>query len=173
MIGRLLAGAFALAAMAEPAFAEVKAAAPDGLVFQFKGDMPLSRDAAWTRVLTIGSWWNDAHTYSGKASNITVDAVAGGCWCEMWAGGEVEHGRVVALMRNDLVRFQTALGPLQETGVSGVMTITLADGAGPNTTTITMDYRVVGSSLTNLAPMASPVDGVLQEQFNSLIKPAD
>lgn len=172
MIVRILAGAVALAMLAPPAIAEVKQAAADGLILQFKGEMPAPREAAWSRVLSVGSWWNDAHTYSGKAANMSIDAVAGGCWCEMWADGEVEHGRVVSMMRNQVLRLQTALGPLQETGVSGALTITLADGATSGTTSVTMDYKVVGSSLSNLAVMAAPVDGVMQEQFNSLMKPA-
>jgi hypothetical protein len=102
---------------------------------------------------------------------MSVDAVAGGCWCEMWSGGEVEHGRVVTMMTNQVLRFQTALGPLQSTGVNAVMSFTLSEGPSPSTTGVTMDYSVIGSSLTNLAPMAAPVDGVLQEQFDRLIGP--
>jgi hypothetical protein len=173
MIGRVFACTMLMAAMAAPALGEVKAAAADGLVFQFKGQIAMPRDAAWARVLAIGSWWSDAHTYSGKAVNMSIDPVAGGCWCEMWAGGEVEHGRIILMMRNEMLRFQTALGPLQGTGVNAAMTITLTDGPTPETTRVTMDYSVVGSSLSGLAAMAPPVDGVLQEQFNRLIKPAD
>jgi uncharacterized protein YndB with AHSA1/START domain len=156
-------------AMSMSAMAEVKASAPDGLMFQYKGELPLAREAAWKRVLAVGTWWNDEHTYSGKGANMTVDAVAGGCWCEMWSGGEVEHGRVVTIMNNEMLRFQTALGPLQGLGVNAIMTWTLADGSSPGTTSVTMDYSVVGSSLTNLVPMAAPVDGVLQEQFGRLV----
>jgi uncharacterized protein YndB with AHSA1/START domain len=160
-------------AMACAAHAEIKAAAPDALVFQFKGEIPLPREAAWTRVLAIGSWWNDGHTYSGKAANMSIDPVAGGCWCETWPGGGVEHGRVIAMVRDELLRMQTALGPLQDTGVNAAMTITLADGATPGTTVVTLDYRVVGSSLTELSAWAEPVNGVLQEQFGRLLKPAE
>lgn len=168
----LLAGIVAAAvALAAPALAEVKASAPDGLVFQYKGQIPLARDAAWKRLVAVGDWWSDAHTYSGKAASMRVDPVAGGCWCEMWEGGEVEHGRVIMMRSNEVLRFATALGPLQGTGVNGVMTWTLADGPTPGATSITMDYNVVGSSLTNLVPMAAGVDGVLQEQFDRLLKP--
>jgi hypothetical protein len=169
VLGRLIAGAIVLNTMCAPATAEVKASAPDGLTFQYKGQIALPRETAWKRLLAVGTWWNGAHSYSGDAANMTVDAVAGGCWCEKWAGGEVEHGRVVATMNNEMVRFQTALGPLQGLGVTAVMTWTLANGPSPDTTSITMDYSVVGSSLTNLVPMAAPVDGVLQEQFNRLV----
>ena len=171
MIRLLLAGAVLASAIVVPARAEVKASAPDGLVLHYKGQVPLARDEAWKRLVALGTWWSDAHTYSGSASNMTVDPMAGGCWCEIWPGGEIEHGRVVLAMPNQMLRFSTALGPLQDLGVSGALTVTLEDGAASGATSITWDYKVVGSSLTNLEPMAKPVDGVMQEQFDRLVKP--
>jgi len=171
MIRLLLAGAVLASAIAVPAHAEVKASAPDGLVFQYKGEVPLAREAAWKRLVALGTWWSDAHTYSGSASNMTVDPMAGGCWCEVWPGGEIEHGRVVLAMPNQTLRFSTALGPLQDLGINGALTVTLEDGAVSGATSVTWDYKVVGSSLTNLEPMARLVDGVMQEQFDRLVKP--
>jgi hypothetical protein len=72
---------------------------------------------------------------------------------------------------NEVLRFSAGLGPLQDSGVNAALTITLADGATPGTTAVTWDYKVVGSTLTNLASMAPIVDTVLQEQFNRLIRP--
>lgn len=158
-----------LALLAGGASAEVKAKAKDGATFQFKGEVAMARPAAWARLLDVGKWWSDGHTYSGKALSMTVKAEAGGCWCEIWAGGEVEHGRVISLMNNELLRFSTALGPLQGTGVNAAMTWTLADGSKPGTTAVTMDYVVVGSSLSALDQMAAPVDGVLKEQFDKFV----
>jgi uncharacterized protein YndB with AHSA1/START domain len=170
---KLLALATAVAAMAaaSPAEAEVKASAPDGMIIQIKGEVALGREAAWARLIRIGSWWSDGHTYSGKASSMTIDAVAGGCWCEIWEGGEVEHGRVVYIEPNKAVRFSSALGPLQSLGVNGALTFTLADGSAPGKTAVTLDVSVTGSSLSGLDKMAGPVNGVLQEQFDRLIKP--
>ena len=171
MIRLSLAGAVLAFALAVPAHAEVKASAPDGLVLQHKGQIPLARAEAWKRLVALGSWWSDAHTYSGSASNMTVDPMAGGCWCEVWPDGEIEHGRVVLAMPGQMLRFSTALGPLQDLGVNGALTVTLEDGAASGTTGVTWDYKVVGSSLTDLTPMAKLVDGVLQEQFDRLVKP--
>ncbi len=36
-------------------------------------------------LLQIGSWWDSAHTYSGDARNMSLDAKAGGCFCERLA----------------------------------------------------------------------------------------
>jgi hypothetical protein len=171
MIRLLLAGAVLASAVVVPAYAEVKASAPDGLVLQYKGQVPLARADVWKRLVAIGSWWSDDHTYSGSASNMTIDPVAGGCWCETWPDGEIEHGRIVLAMPGRTLRLSAALGPLQDVGVNGALTITLEDGASSGATSITMDYKVVGSSLTDLVPMAELVDGVMQEQFDRLVKP--
>lgn len=161
---RILFAAIAAAVMTGAAHAHVVASAPDALVIQVKADVALSREAAWKRLLNIGSWWSDAHTYSGKARNITVEAKAGGCWCETWAGGQVEHGRVVLLMDGQMARFDTALGPLQEIGVTGAMTFTLSDSGRPGVITLTLDYKVAGSSESSLDDIAAVVDQVITEQ---------
>jgi hypothetical protein len=165
LMALLTLGAFAVA----PAMADVKAKAPDGFVIQIKGEVALDRDAAWARLLDIGSWWNGGHTYSGDAANMKLDAMAGGCWCELWAGGEVEHGRVMLVMPLSLVRLDAALGPLQEMGVSGAMTLTLSDGAAGGTA-ITLDYKVSGSSLSGLDGLADTVNQVLSEQVVGFAK---
>ena len=165
LMALLTLGTFAVA----PAMADVKTKAPDGFVIQVKGEVALDRDAAWARLLDLGLWWSGAHTYSGDAANVKLDAMAGGCWCELWAGGEVEHGRVVMVMPMSVVRVNTALGPLQGMGVSGALTLTLSDGAAGGTA-ITLDYVVNGSSLSGLDGVAGPVNQVLSEQVAGFVK---
>lgn len=166
MIARLIA-ASALALMTVPASAEVKASAPDALVIQVKAEVLLDRDDAWARLLDVSSWWKSSHTYSGNADNMSIDAVAGGCWCELWSGGEVEHGRVVAVMPKEMIRFDAPLGPLQEMGVSTALTFTLSAGSKPNTTSVVVDFKVSGSSLSGLDKLSAVIDGVISEQFVS------
>lgn len=144
--------------------ADVKTSAPDGLVIQIKAEVALDRDDAWARLLNISAWWNASHTYSGDARAMNIDAKAGGCWCELWSGGEVEHGRVVMVMPKEAIRFDTALGPLQEMGVVGALTFTLSEGSSPTKTAITADFKVSGSSLSGLDKLAPVVDGVIAEQ---------
>jgi hypothetical protein len=74
-------------------------------------------------------------------------------------------------MKHHKIKIKKSLVPLHRTAVNSVMSFTLSEGPSPSTTGVTMDYSVIGSSLTNLAPMAAPVDGVLQEQFDRLIGP--
>jgi len=143
---------------------EVKARAADGFVIQIVTEVPLDRDAAWARLVDVGAWWAGSHTYSGSADNLGLNAEAGGCWCEIWSGGEVEHGRVVMVMPKNTLRVDGAFGPLQDMGVTGAMTFTLSDGSSAGKTKLTLDYKVVGSSLSGLDQLASPVDMVLAEQ---------
>ncbi|OYX46355.1 MAG: hypothetical protein B7Y90_16105 [Alphaproteobacteria bacterium 32-64-14] len=169
MLRRLFAVMAVGASMAAPALAEVKVKAPDAIVIQIKGEVALDRDAAWARLLEIGLWWNGGHTYSGDAANVKLDAMAGGCWCELWAGGEVEHGRVVMVMPMSVLRVSTALGPLQGLGVSGALTLTLSDGAAGKTA-ITLDYKVSGASASGLDKIAAVIDQVLSEQVVGFTK---
>jgi hypothetical protein len=169
MLRRMFAVMAVGASMSAPALAEVKATAPDAIVIQIKGEVALDRDDAWARLLEIGLWWNGGHTYSGDAANLKLDAMAGGCWCELWAGGEVEHGRVAMVMPKSVLRVNTALGPLQDLGVSGALTLTLSDGAAGKTA-ITLDYKVSGSSVSGLDKIAAAVDQVLAEQVAGFIK---
>ena len=147
--------------------AELKASAPDALVIQVRAEVLLDRDDAWARLLDVSSWWKSSHTYSGNADNLKIDAVAGGCWCELWSGGEVEHGRVVAVMPKEMIRFDAPLGPLQEMGVSTALTFTLSAGSKPNTTSVIVDFKVSGSSLSKLDKLGAVIDGVISEQVAS------
>jgi len=165
------AGALAVAGLALPAHADVKSVAPDGMVLQFKGEVALSRDDAWSRLLNPSAWWVGDHTYSGDSKNLSIDAVAGGCWCELWEGGEVEHGRVIYLKRNEAIRYNAPLGPLQGLGVNSVVTFSLADGSAAGRTAITVDMVVVGSSLSGLdklAPIVNDVVGAQVKGFTAL-----
>lgn len=162
-----LVAAFLLTAI--PAHADVVSKAPDGFTISTSGEVALPVDQAWRRLVTPKSWWSDAHTYSGKAANVRLTEKAGGCWCEIWDGNEVEHARVVSLFKNQMLRVEGAFGPLQEMAVSGAMTYTLAPGKDAKHTKITITYTVTGSALSKLDEIAGPVDSVLVEQFQGLI----
>lgn len=164
MVLRSIAATALTLVLALPAQADVKASSPDGIIIQVKAEVALDRDDAWARLLDVSSWWKSSHTYSGSSDNLRIDAVAGGCWCELWSGGEVEHGRVIAVMPKEMIRLDAPLGPLQEMGVSTALTFTLAAGATPNKTAVTVDFKVSGSSLSGLDKLAKIIDGVITEQ---------
>lgn len=169
---RLLAiAAFAAAVLASPvARAEVIAASPTSFTIAAEAEVAAAPDKVWRDLLRIERWWGSAHTYSGEASRLRLDARAGGCWCERWGNSQsVEHMRVVLIMERDGVRTLSAiggLGPLQSMGASGVLTFTVTEH--PNGAKLTMTYRVSGDPSLNLESISAPVDNVLMEQFDRL-----
>lgn len=166
---RLAFAILALALYTMPAQAEVSSSSPSGFVIHGEAVVAKSPAQAWRALTRIGGWWSPAHTYSGDAKNLTLDARAGGCWCERFGANAIEHARVVMVLHRggtDTLRLSAALGPLQELAVNGVLTFTTtADPAG---TKIVMTYRVSGDPGLNLNNIAPGVDAVLSEQFARL-----
>jgi hypothetical protein len=160
---RLAALAACVAVLAVPAVAEVKRSAADGFAVECRAEVALAPAAAWTRLVHVGDWWSSAHTYSGDAANLQLKARAGGAWRERWKGGEVEHGRVLMAMAPATLRLDAPLGPLQEMGVSAILTIQLT-ALPSGTTGAVFSYRVSGAAGLGLDSIAPAIDGVLCEQ---------
>jgi len=152
------------------AHAEVTSSSPSTFVIQAEVELAASPDKVWRDLARIDRWWGSSHTYSGDASRLRLDARAGGCWCERWGNGQsVEHMRAVLVMEHEGVRTLRAtggLGPLQEMGVTGVLTFNVAEIS--NGAKLTMTYRATGDSSLNLNQIAPVVDNVLMEQFGRL-----
>jgi uncharacterized protein YndB with AHSA1/START domain len=157
-----------LAALAaSPAFAAVQASAADGFVVHHEAVVPGDRAHAFAEAIHPERWWNDAHTWSGSAANLSLDARAGGCWCEKWDKGEAEHGVVIRVLADENLRVRAAFGPLQDMALNGVFDITLADVEGGGTR-IVATFRVNGPASAQLDKLAAPVDGVIGEQIERL-----
>lgn len=156
-----------LTALAVPggAAADVLAKAAGGFVVSH--DMLLGAPAERTyQALTaeVGAWWDADHSYSGRASNLTLDARAGGCFCErLDDGGSVEHMRVLFASPGKRLRLIGGLGPLQGMGASGPMDFELVpEGAK---TRLKFRYTVSGFTPSGLEGVAEPVDAVLRSQL--------
>lgn len=161
-IAVLLAGAL----FAGAAAAEVKSTAPDHMQLLFTERVAATPIAVYAAIGQVERWWSGEHSYSGDAANFSLAMQPGGCFCERWAGGAVEHGRVIMLMRDQVVRLEAPLGPLQNLAVSAVLTfLTKAEDNG---TTLTVGYRVNGSSASGLDKLAPAVDGVVGLQVQRL-----
>ena len=154
------------AALATNAAAEVKQSAADGFFLTYSGPVAASTTKAYADVTQIQRWWSSEHTYSGKAANLSIKPEAGGCFCERWKDGNVEHGRVIMALPGRLLRLETSLGPLQELALKGILSfwIKTEDSA----TTLTVEYRVNGSSGSGLDQFAPNVDEVLGAQVDRL-----
>lgn len=163
---RILAG-LALAA-ASPALAEVKAVESGGFVVAFSATVSAPPPVVWAALMVPGRWWDMTHSYSQDGANLTLDPLAGGCFCEKvpQAKGAVEHMRVVQIMPNRLLRLQGALGPFQSMGVSGAMTWELKpSGSG---TAISLSYAIGGYMPGGGQGYAPIVDQVIGGQFARL-----
>ena len=157
-----------LAALAaSPAFAAIESSAADGFVARHEIVVPGDRAHAFAEVLHPQRWWSDAHTWSGSAANLSLDARAGGCWCEKWDKGEAEHGVVIRLLTDENLRVRAAFGPLQAMALAGVFDIVLSDIEGGGTR-IVATFRVNGPASAQLDKLAAPVDGVIGEQVERL-----
>ncbi len=152
--------------LAAPAPAEVIEATENGFTVSNTRSVAASPDAVWTALVAPRRWWSGAHSWSGSAANFSLDPVAGGCFCERWAAGSAEHGRVIYAVKNKQLRLRGAFGPLQGEALVGTLTFTLTpDGKG---TKIGMDYVVGGHARFALKDIAPAVDGVMKEQISGL-----
>lgn len=164
------------AAMAAPAHSAVTATGDVGFVIESSIEIAADPDAVYALLLTPGRWWSDGHSYSGDSANMTVDARAGGCFCETipaegGASGSVEHGRVIYVAPGRQLRLSGALGPLQADAATGTLDLVLTP-AGKGTK-VRMTYVVGGYLRTPPARIAPLVDRVLDEQLQGLKRAAE
>jgi hypothetical protein len=171
---RFLISALAMlgAAFASPAAAKVESVSASAFMLRAQAESSASPDQVWRSIGQIGRWWSGVHTYSGDARRMRLDFRAGGCFCESWGQGQsVEHARVVLVMQHEstrTLRMIGGLGPLQDMGVTGILTFQVAED--PAGTKITMTYRVSGDPGLGLDALAPLVDGVLNEQLERLVR---
>ncbi|MEQ1731053.1 MAG: SRPBCC domain-containing protein [Vicinamibacterales bacterium] len=149
---------------APPALAQVSGT---GFRSRVQLDIRATPAKVFESLLQVGRWWHPDHTYSGDASNLSLDPRPGGCFCERLPnGGGVEHLRLVYLAPGEMLRMTGALGPLQGLGVTGSLTIALKPTFGG--TTAELVYAVGGFSEAGFTQLAPAVQGVLTEQMNRL-----
>lgn len=156
-----------LIALPAPGRAAVKVAAPDSLLIQDSRVLHATPARTYAAIVDVAHWWSSKHTWSGSAANLSLQPVAGGCFCERWSGNSVQHMQVLSASQDHMLRLQGALGPLQAMAVNGVMTFTLQPAAGGGTT-LRFEYLVNGSSRSGLDRLAATVDKVLTQQLDRL-----
>ena len=162
---RAMISMFAAAAL--PAAAETSAVWRTGFTTSFRAQVNATPAAVYQAMTRLPRWWNSQHTWSGQASNMSLDLAAGGCWCERWGAGQsVMHGQVALVQPGRVISLLAQLGPLLELPVSGVLTIVTSAQDGKTFFRIT--YRVSGPPDAGLEALAPAVDRVIGEQFGRL-----
>lgn len=161
-----------------PALAKVVDLSDRGFLVRQEAQVPVSPEEAWLVLLKPAQWWNSEHTWSGDAANLSIDARAGGCFCEILPDpssakarprGGVEHMRVVYVERPRALRMTGLLGPLQAGAGAGTMTIQLKPADDGKHTDIELEYAVGGYLRAANAKLAPAVDRVLGEQIGRLV----
>ncbi len=143
--------------------AKVLNTGPTGFVVEHKVELQTGAKSAYDAFANVGAWWSSAHSFSGDAKNIAIDAKPGGCWCEtLPGGGFVKHMDIVHAAPGSMLVFSGGLGPLQFMGVAGSMTVSFQ--TAKNATTVTLHYDVGGRDDKDFAEISKAVDGVLAEQ---------
>ncbi|MBO6769274.1 MAG: SRPBCC family protein [Erythrobacter sp.] len=173
-VATVLAAAAALGAA--PLSAKVAETSETGFVTQDMAEVAASPLDTWLALTRPGTWWNDAHTWSGDADNMTLTPQAGGCFCERVPGedradgfsldGSVQHMSVVQAYPLRNLRMRGGLGPLQGEPATGVLTITLEEIEGG--TRIRWEYVVGGHMRYEIDTISKAVDGVMSEQLAGL-----
>ena len=155
-----------------PAMAEVQQVSVDQFHIAFTATITSPPVKVYAALAHVEKWWSAEHTWSGDAANLSLKAEAGGCFCERWADGSVEHGRVIMALKDQSLRLDSALGPLQEFALKGTLGFHLT-AAEDNSTEMQVDYLVNGSSRSGLEQFAPVVDQVLAMQLERLLRYID
>jgi uncharacterized protein YndB with AHSA1/START domain len=161
-------GALAFAAtLGTTAQAAVSDLAPGGFALAETVHIAAPRDKVYAALIEPARWWSSNHSFSGNAANFTLDARAGGCWCETLPnGGSAQHLIVVYVAPGETLRLRGAIGPFQSFAVESVMTWTLKDsGQG---TDLTLTYLVGGYMKGGFENISKVADGVFAEQASRL-----
>jgi len=150
----------AVLAAAGPATAEVVEQSETSFRSRHMVQIDAPPERVYAALGEIGRWWDPAHTYSGKAENMTLELKPGGCFCEQVGAGGVRHGVVVLALPGQTLRLDAPLGPLQEEGVAAVYTFAIR-AAGGGGAEVTQTLHVGGARPGMPAQLAALVDQVL------------
>lgn len=172
----VLAAAFAAAATTPPANAKVVSEREGAFVTRDVAVVKADLRTTWLKLISPAEWWDDAHTWSGDAANMSIVPQGGGCFCEripaedskasIGLDGSVQHMVVLNATPDLVLRMRGGLGPLQSEPVDGVLTIALSKTA--QGTVIAFEYAVGGFMRFETPVIAKAVDGVMSQQLNGL-----
>jgi len=154
-----------LAAAEGPAQSAVTTLPPNAFQIAQQRSVAAGPERLQPALSAVASWWNVKHTFSGNAANLNLEPRAGGCFCERWDQGSVQHLQVV-MAEPGIVRLAGAMGPLQGLAVQGVMTISIEAKDGKNTLSVV--YRVGGVDAASMEKWPAAVDAMIGETTDRL-----
>ena len=151
---------------------QVIAVSDRGFIVENKVHIDAPADEVWTALINdIDKWWPKSHSWWGEEGKFTLQANAGGCFCEVAGNRSAQHMQVVFVDPQKVLRMTGGLGPLQGMGVFGSLDWVFE--SVPGGTQITLTYRVQGftpDGFSELAPVVAEVQGLqLQGLANYLM----
>jgi uncharacterized protein YndB with AHSA1/START domain len=154
---------------AAPAWSAVLDSTPQGFTAENSAVVQTDPQSAWHALVSdVDAWWPKDHSWWGKAGTFSIDARAGGCFCERAGERQAQHLQVVFVEPGKLLRLTGGLGPLQGLGLYGVLDWRLTPVEGG--TKITYWYRAGGYTPEDLKSLAVIVDQVQGQQLASLAR---
>ena len=149
------------------AYSEVLVIAETGFIVENKIQVASNKEETW-EVFTqqVDQWWPSDHTWWGETSTLTIEAYAGGCFCEKNGGKSAEHMRISFVEPQTRIIMTGGLGPLQGMGMFGALTWTF-ETIEPGTE-VTMTYKVNGINPDGFSELAPIVDQVQAIQLGGL-----
>lgn len=152
--------------------AEVKDASPAGFTVENARVVAVDPATAWKALVgDVDRWWPKDHSWWGAQSRLSIDARAGGCFCEVAApaatgGPQAQHMLVTFVDPGKTLGMTGGLGPLQGMGLHGALEFRLTpEGDG---TRIVLWYRAGGYTPDDLSKFAAIVDRVQSQQLGGL-----
>lgn len=145
--------------------AEVEAMSRQGFIIKNEQQIEAPATDVWHALTQqVDAWWPKDHSWwEGK---LTIDAVAGGCFCETAGNNSAQHMRITYVDTNTLLRMTGGLGPLQGLGLNGALTWQFTEQSSH--TTVTLTYRVHGFYPDGFERLAPVVDKVQAMQLLEL-----
>jgi uncharacterized protein YndB with AHSA1/START domain len=158
--GGLVLAAIIMVLSCSEAAAEVVAVAANGFTVRERVHIGASPQKVYAALIRPADWWPSDHTFSGSAANLSLDARAGGCFCELLPdGGSVQHQVVVLAAPGKKLVLRGPLGPFQALGVDGASSWVLS-GAGDGTD-LTLTNTLGGFNPEGFGDWSKAADGML------------
>jgi uncharacterized protein YndB with AHSA1/START domain len=159
--------AIAALLMASPTPAAIVNVGPNGFELKQTVHIAASPDKVYAVLIQPKLWWEAGHTFSGSAANLSIDARAGGCFCEALPnGGSVQHEVVAYADPGHALVMRGALGPFQARGVDGALAFRLTPASGGTDLVMTNDLG--GYMSEGFDKWAHAADGMLSDQMARL-----
>ncbi|MBU2099345.1 MAG: SRPBCC domain-containing protein [Gammaproteobacteria bacterium] len=149
--------------LSSKALPDVLYTAEQGFALQNTVQIQQTPAEVW-RTLTeqVDNWWPKDHSWWN--GQFTIEASAGGCFCERAGERSAQHMLVSLVDPERLLRMTGGLGPLQGLGLTGALDWELTPVEGnAQSTQVTLTYRVSGympGGFTELAPVVDQVQAL-------------